>query len=48
MIHGEHGSSEFKRMLYGIILGVASQEILEEILIKYGRGPEMITIHYNL
>ena len=28
-IHGGHGSSEFKRMLNGIIFLVASQDVLE-------------------
>ena len=47
-IHGAHSkqSSEFRRNLYGYFLGVASQEILEEIFNKnMACGQKSLWIH---
>ena len=42
IIHGRHGSSDFKRNLNGYFGVAQAQEILEEIFFKIGRGPEII------
>ena len=42
IIHGAHGSSDFKRNLNGYFGVAQAQEILEEIFFKIGRGPEII------